>query len=168
VNWKCSRRPSATPSTPGSRAARHGAHHPPHRDGKSAARAHINLPLAKAYATELARLAKQLKLSGEITLDQIVRAPGVFQTDEELVDAESIWPVVEKALKQALAALVKMREREGAHLAQDLAARIGVMRQCAGRVQKQAPQTAERYRQQLVERIKNAGWNRPRRMTSGC
>jgi len=34
------------------------------------------------------------------------------------VDAESIWPVVEKALKQALAALVKMREREGAHLAE--------------------------------------------------
>jgi len=74
---------------------------------------------------------EQLKLSGEITLDQIVRAPGVFQTDEELVDAENIWPVVEKALKQALAALVKMREREGAHLAQDLAARIGFMRQCA-------------------------------------
>ena len=35
-------------------------------NGKSAARAHINLPLAKAYATELARLAKQLKLSGEM------------------------------------------------------------------------------------------------------
>jgi len=54
-----------------------------------------------------------------------------------------------------------MREREGAHLAQDLAARIGFMRQCAGRVQKQAPQTAERYRQQLVERIKNAGLESP-------
>jgi uncharacterized protein (TIGR00255 family) len=130
-------------------------------NGKLSARAHINLPLAKAYATELARLAKQLKLSGAVTLDQIVRAPGVFQTDEELVDAENIWPVVEKALKQALAALVKMREREGAHLAQDLAARAAVMRQCAGRVQKQAPQTAECYRQQLVERVKNAGLESP-------
>ncbi len=133
----------------------------PHAANGKSARAHINLPLAKAYATELARLAKQLKLSGEISLDQIVRAPGVFQTDEDLVDAENIWPVVEKALKPALAALVKMREREGAHLAQDLAARIGVMRQCAGRVQKQAPQTAERYRQQLIERIKNAGLESP-------
>jgi len=126
-------------------------------DGKSSARAHLNLPLAKAYATELARLAKSLKISGEVSLDQILRAPGVFQTDEELVDAESIWPVVEKALKQALAALVKMREREGAHLAEDLALRIGVMRQSAGKVQKQAPQTAENYRKHLLERIKTAG-----------
>ena len=32
--------------------------------GKLSARMHINLPLAKAYATELNRLAKQLKLVG--------------------------------------------------------------------------------------------------------
>ena len=130
-------------------------------NGKLSARAHINLPLAKAYAAELNRLAKQLKLADRVTLDQVVRAPGVFQTDEELIDAENIWPVVEKALKQALDALVKMREREGAHLAQDLAKRIGVMRQSAGQIQKQAPQTAERYRQQLIERIKSAGLASP-------
>jgi len=82
---------------------------------------------------------------------------GVFQSDEELVEAETIWPAVEKALKQSLASLVKMREREGAHLAEDLTARIGIMRAAVEKVQKQAPQTAENYRKQLLERIKNAG-----------
>ena len=124
---------------------------------KLSARMHINLPLAKAYATELNRLAQKLKLSSEVTLDQLIRAPGVLQTDAELVEAENIWPAVEKALKQALSALVKMREREGAHLMQDLSARAGIMRRC----QKQAPQTAARYRQQLIERIKNAGIEMP-------
>ena len=62
------------------------------------------------------------------------------------MEAENIWPAVEKALKQALAALVKMREREGAHLAKDLAARIGIMRKAVEKIQKQAPQTAENYR----------------------
>jgi len=118
---------------------------------------HINEHLAKAYAGELAKLAKKLKISGTVTLDQIIRAPGVFQSDEELVEAENIWPAVEKALKQALDALLRMREREGAHLAQDLAARIGVMRQSVEKVQKQAPATAENYRRQLLERIKAAG-----------
>ena len=130
-------------------------------EGKQSARAHINLPLARAYTAELNRLAKQLKLTDKVTLDHLVRAPGVFQSDEELVNAENLWPVVEKALNQALAALVKMREREGAHLAQDLTTRIGIMRQCTGRVQKQAPLTAERYRQQLIERIKSAGLESP-------
>jgi uncharacterized protein (TIGR00255 family) len=50
-----------------------------------------------------------------------------------------------------------MREREGAHLAEDLMARIGTMRQSVEKIQQQAPQTAENYRKQLIERIKGAG-----------
>lgn len=126
-------------------------------NGKSSAKAHLNVSLAKAYATELGKLAKQLKLSGGVSLDHVVRAPGVFQSDEELVEADKIWPAVEKALKQSLAAMLKMRAREGAHLAQDLAARIGVMQKAVEKIQKQAPRTAENYRQQLLERIKAAG-----------
>ena len=76
---------------------------------------------------------------------------------------------MDKALRAALAALVTMREREGAHLAKDLAARIAVMRKCVERVAKQAPKSAERYRQQLIERIKSArACPRRRRTTSGC
>ena len=125
--------------------------------GKLSARKHIDEPLAKAYAAEFARLARQLKLGGEVTLDQVLRAPGVFQTDEELAGTEDLWPAVEKALGQALTALVRMREREGAHLAKDLTMRIGVMQKAVAQVQKQAPTTAENYRRQLLERIKSAG-----------
>ena len=103
---------------------------------KSSARMHLNVPLAKAYARELNRLVKQLKLPGPVTLDQVARAPGVVQTDEELAVDEDFWPAVEKALKKALSQMVRMREREGAHLAQDLATRMAVMRQAATRVQK--------------------------------
>src|ERR1019366_2937226 len=44
---------------------------------KSSARMHLNVPLAKAYARELNRLAKLLNLPGPVTLDQVTRAPGV-------------------------------------------------------------------------------------------
>jgi uncharacterized protein (TIGR00255 family) len=129
--------------------------------GNFAARMHINEPLAKAYARELNRLAKQLKLAGAVTLDHLVRAPGVFQTDEQLAEAEDFWPAVEKALHKGLATLVKMREREGEHLAKDLSARITVMRQAAKVIQANAPQVAERYREQLIARIKSAGLEAP-------
>ena len=65
--------------------------------------------------------------------------------------------MVEKALNTALSALLKMREREGAHLAKDLSARIAIMQKAVAVVQKQAPLTAENYRQNLLERIKAAG-----------
>src|SRR2546427_3423411 len=85
------------------------------------ARMHLNVPLAKAYARELNRLSRQLHLPGPVTLDHLARAPGVFQTDEQIAEEEDFWPAVEKALRKALFTLVKMRAREGAHLAQDLA-----------------------------------------------
>ncbi|HLP78820.1 MAG TPA: YicC/YloC family endoribonuclease [Candidatus Paceibacterota bacterium] len=129
--------------------------------GNLAARMHLNTELAKAYARELNKLAKQLKLSGGVTLDHLVRAPGVFQTDEQIAEEEDFWPAVEKALKKALDGLVRMREREGEHLRKDLIERVSVMRTAAGQVQKQAPKVAERYRDQLVERIKNAGLESP-------
>jgi uncharacterized protein (TIGR00255 family) len=116
-------------------------------NGRLSAQAHINLNLAKAYTTELRKLAKQLKLSGDLTLDQVLRAPGVFQTDEELVDAEEIWPAVEKALNQALAAMLKMREREGGHLTKDLAARTTAMRRAVEKIRLRAPLASENHRQ---------------------
>jgi uncharacterized protein (TIGR00255 family) len=128
-------------------------------EGKEAARAHLNKPLAQAYARELARLAKELKLDGSVSLDVLIRAPGVLQSNEEMADAEHFWPAVEKALRTALEMLLSMREREGAHLQKDLCARVNALRKSVGRVCKQAPIVQQRYREQLMARIKSAGFD---------
>lgn len=130
-------------------------------EDRSPARVRLNAPLAKAYVRELQRIAKELKLSGEPTLDMIARAPGVFETDKESADAEDFWPGIEKALQQALGNLLKMREREGSHLVKDLTARINAMRKSATLVQKRAPEVQKRYLEQLMSRIKNAGVELP-------
>lgn len=121
----------------------------------------LDTDLAKSYAKELRELAKTLKLKDAVTLDLVVRAPGVIQAAEEPADAEELWPAVEKALKTALDLLVKMREREGEHLSKDLKLRISHMRQSVTKVQRRAPEVAERYRTQLMERIKSAGLPMP-------
>ena len=130
-------------------------------ESRYSARMHLNVPLAKAYARELGRLARQLKLPGPVTLDHLARAPGVFQTDEQLVVEEDFWPAVERALRKAMAGMLQMRQREGNHLAQDLERRIGTMRRAVSKIQRHAPKVAERYRQQLLERIKSAGLEAP-------
>jgi uncharacterized protein (TIGR00255 family) len=119
--------------------------------------ARINTALARAYTKRLRELAHELKLSGDVTLDHLLRAPGVLESDDDVPDAEDFWPTVEKALKQALEMLVAMREKEGTHLRKDLVKRIDTMRTSARHVQKRAPQVQIRYRKQLMERIKSAG-----------
>ena len=123
----------------------------------SANRVKVNTTLATAYARQLRALARQLKLPDDVTLDHLVRAPGVLDSDEEMADAEEFWPAVDKALKTALGLMVTMREREGAHLAKDLAKRIEIMRKSAARVQKQSPLVQKRYLEQLLERVQKAG-----------
>src|SRR5687768_8021433 len=127
--------------------------------GESAliSQAQVNSALAKAYARELRKLAAELKISNELTLDTLVRAPGVFQTDTALADADHFWPAIEAAVNKALDACVKMRVREGAHLLKDLKARIATMRKAVTKVQKEAPAMLDRYREQLRERIRTAG-----------
>jgi len=130
-------------------------------DGRASDRVRLNVPLARAYARELGRLSRDLKISGPITLDLLARAPGVFETGEEMAEAEDFWPAVETALQKALATLLKMREREGSHLARDLAARITTVRKSTALVQKQAPLVQKRYREQLLQRVQNAGLEAP-------
>ena len=117
----------------------------------------VNQALAEAYATEFARLAKKLQLPGPIPLEVILRTPGVLLTEEPVMQAEQFWPALQEAATQALDALVRMREREGEHLAKDLRGRVSALRKAVNRVSKQAPKVQERYRQQLVERVRNAG-----------
>ena len=106
-------------------------------DGKSAAGLRLNAPLARAYARELGRLAKELKLAGPLTLELIARSPGVLESEVALAEAED-WPATENALGQALATLLKMRERKAADLARDLVTRVNAMRKSSSRIRRHA------------------------------
>jgi uncharacterized protein (TIGR00255 family) len=127
----------------------------------TAGRMRLNPSLAKAYAKELRGLARSLRLPDDVTLDMLARAPGVLQPDEEIRDAEALWPGTAQALTKALEMMLKMREREGAWLSRDLKTRMARMRAGVARVKRRAPQVAEHYREQLLARIKSAGLESP-------
>jgi uncharacterized protein (TIGR00255 family) len=124
-------------------------------------RMRINSDLAKIYVRELRALAKSLHLGETVTLDMLTRAPGVLQPAEEIREAEEVWPATEKALNAAIDILLKMREREGASLGKDLKSRVTSLRAGVRRVQIRAPKAAERYREQLLARVKVAGLETP-------
>jgi len=126
-------------------------------DERKADAVRINRPLAQAYAREFNLLARELGLEGSASLDTLLRAPGVLETNNEETDPEAFWPAVQASLAAALQQLVGMREREGANLQADLTGRIGLMRRAAAAVRERAPKVAEHYRTQLHERLTQAG-----------
>ncbi len=126
-------------------------------EGQETAQVRINRTLALAFSRELRQLARHLHLKEDLSLDLLLRAPGVLQSDSPVGDAVTFLPAVNKALQQALAMLLKMRAREGAHLKKDLGDRVAALRKAVACVRKQAPLVQQRYREQLTERIQNAG-----------
>jgi uncharacterized protein (TIGR00255 family) len=117
----------------------------------------VNMAVAKAYVDELRKMARELKISDNISLEALVRLPGVLGAGDDVTEAEALWPVLEKAIAGAMDALIKMREKEGAHLAKDLQGRVKAMRKGVSTIKVVAPEMVKRYREQLQQRIANAG-----------
>ena len=117
--------------------------------------------LAKSYYRAMVDLQKELGVGGQITIETILRAPGVLRTPEEQTTPEVAWPHIEVALKTALGELMKMREAEGRNLAKDLEKRIKFVRDAVKKVRKIVPGVVKRYRQTLQERIHRAGIDLP-------
>src|SRR5437764_5896181 len=76
---------------------------------------------------------------------------------EEMLNADDVWPAVERALRADLAELIKMRQREGKHLAKDLIHRLKAMRKWLKEIRALHPDVVKKYRTALLERIQKAG-----------
>ena len=117
----------------------------------------IDHTLAKQYAREYRALAAELKLEKHMGLDTILRAPGVLQTAEDSLDVESLWLSLRAAVRMSLRELLAMRAKEGVNLKKDLQKRINTLQKSVKAVAKQAPKTAKRHRDALLDRISQSG-----------
>src|SRR5438045_4384041 len=125
--------------------------------GANGAALALDTALARSYHEAMLTLQKELSAPGEITIGTILQAPGVMRSPEHTIDADDAWPVIERALTTALGELIKMREREGKHLAKDLIHRLKVLRQEIKGIRALHPEVVKKYRGALMERIQDAG-----------
>jgi uncharacterized protein (TIGR00255 family) len=117
----------------------------------------LDTGLARSYYQAMVELQKDLGAGGEVSIEMVLRSPGVLRMADEQVTGDEVWPQIEAALKQALAELISMREREGKHLAKDLIKRLKIIREAVRRIRELQPSVMAKYRQTLHERVQRAG-----------
>lgn len=117
----------------------------------------INVKAAKTYYEELVQLRKALKLKDDISIEAVLRGPGVLSEETETLDPDLFWPSVQQALKAALNQLIDMRRKEGAALAKDFARRLKFLEQQTAQIAARAPLVLEKYREALLQRTRNSG-----------
>ena len=117
----------------------------------------LDTELARSYHDAMRALQKELSAPGEITIGTILQAPGVMRAPEQSIDATKAWATVERALEDALVDLIKMRDREGKHLAKDLIHRLKTIRTTIKQVRANHPDVVKKHRAALLDRIEKAG-----------
>ena len=114
----------------------------------------INNGVAKGYKAELLRLKKQLKLQGDVSLDQIIGLPGVIVSEAPKAATDKYMPTLVEALNKALGRMVADRRKEGSALCRDLAKRVDNIRSGVEHIDKRSALSVVKYKNHLTNKIK--------------
>jgi len=117
----------------------------------------VDSELATRYLAQFKRLQRELSLPGDLTIDLILRSPGVISANAPGALDSSVRSAVEAALDLAIAQLLQMRAKEGSTLKKEVLSRIRSIRQALSKVRKLQPRSAKRYRELLMERVRKIG-----------
>ncbi|WOO39949.1 YicC/YloC family endoribonuclease [Rubellicoccus peritrichatus] len=111
----------------------------------------------KSSIARLSTLAKEVNTDFTPNADALLRLIGLLDTSGKLPDWEEVLPVVKAALSAALSHFVEMRSKEGAALADDMRARLSLLRESTANIRSLSTKTVPHYRELLLERLQKAG-----------
>ncbi len=124
-----------------------------HRLGESGGAPAVDIALAREYFAALSTLAAELRLAGEVRMQDIAAQPGVISVKEREVDLAQASKALETSLAHALDRLTEMRELEGQAIEADLRARLSLIQELASQVKALGPRVLAEYQQRLSERV---------------
>ena len=123
------------------------------RESKSTIR--VDKGLALAYQTAMNELSDTLHLPRPDSAAMFAGFPDVLQV-EQSAELDGLQPVLEDALQQALKAFDDMRQREGAHIAEDFEQRLVKLEGMRQQLITLAPAIVAERRQHLQEVLAEA------------
>lgn len=88
-----------------------------------------------------------------LTVAEALSLSGALNVQQAEEDGEAVTELAKAAADEAVAALVKMRKREGEMLAQDLLSHLATLTQVRQEIAARAPSVPEEYRQRLSARL---------------
>ena len=112
-----------------------------------------NAAIAAEYLGYLRQMAQEFQLEDDIRVSTLSRYPEVFTMEEQPMDEDGIWSILERALRTACEQFVQTRIDEGIRLKEDLNKKLMHMQTNVARVEERAPQILTEYRKKLEEKV---------------
>lgn len=113
----------------------------------------LNEPIARQYYDNLKTLQETFNLNGDISLRLLATMPDVMKAIPDVDDEEEITKAILIPAAEAAANLEKMREIEGAKLAEDLIAKGENIKAILDKIAERSPLVVKEYTAKLKARI---------------
>ncbi len=115
----------------------------------------VDMALATSYVQAGQAIKEKFpQLIDDITLSSVLRYPEVLKNEDTQTLDEEMITALKSALSLALDALNEMRLCEGEKLKADMLARVAVIEELVGKIEKRAPLVAKAYKERLETRIR--------------
>jgi uncharacterized protein (TIGR00255 family) len=123
-------------------------------DGRGDGEYALNRDVLRGYLAALQELRDVVDHAGGVDLTQLLTLPGVVdRAVREPLAEEAFLSLATRALDDALAHLVALREQEGARLADDVLARLTEIEAAVERIAALAPERERRERERLGTKL---------------
>ena len=120
----------------------------------------INEELALAYYAQIQSLAQKMGRSAsnpEALLDTVLRMPDVIETKKSDIVTEENWPLVSKAIDEALQRICDYRAKEGEALYKDVTSRVAKILELENEVESYEAERIEAVKEKLLKNIAELG-----------
>ncbi len=112
----------------------------------------LNRPVAEQYINALKTLS-EYGVADDLSVSSMIRLNDIFDVEYKEVDEEKIAELVLSVFSLALDEFIKMREEEGARLADNLNQHIETLLSEVSYIEKASPECVERYRERLRAKL---------------
>ncbi len=113
-----------------------------------------NRELAGEYLIYLKQMAEEFGLENDVRVSGLSRYPDVFVMEDQGVDEEALWHDLKPVFCEACEAFAAAREREGAHLKEDLLGKLDYLEQQVTLVEERSPQVVAAYREKIENKVR--------------
>ncbi len=116
---------------------------------------YINKDLSKVLFNQLTKLKKELKITSEITIHDLLLIPEITKPETATFDEKAIWAALEKTLRKALAELIVMRKKEGQELKNDMKKRLKILSTNIKEIEKLSAQCVNSRREKVTQKLQD-------------
>ncbi len=113
----------------------------------------VDMELARQQYACLQELAEEFGLGPRIQMADMLGQREIITLQEQSPDLDREWPLIERAVRAALAECAAMREQEGRSLKQDLLERLANFENIVGQIEKNIPAVLLARQQELKNRV---------------